>query len=327
MADAKLVVMVNQIKNLVASGKLKVSELGLPKNKKYKDALEEYYGQTMQLIASDQSGSLMSLFSDAIKKGMTEQGFDYALKKTKWYLSYDESNRKYQTAINTPAAAQDLATKRAEIVDAVQNQAVADTGSRLADSVAAQIAETLLKNNFDNWQTKVPTAVRSNLSKMDVTKFGGSVLNTNIAIRDYARKMGISVSDETANTYMKNILAGNTTIDAVQGELRKQALPYYSQFADRINAGDTIEDITSPYRNMIASMLEIDPASVGFDISGSKMDPLLLKAVSGDGGKPMGLYDLRKAIKQDSRWQYTKNAQEEYASLTTQLMRMFGAGI
>lgn len=327
MADQKTLNLVNEAKNMIGDGRLKVADLDLPRNKKYKDALESYYGTTMQLITSDDSGSLLGLFSDAIKRGMTADGFANALKKTQWFLSYDESNRLYQTKVNDPAAQQDLATRRADITDAVQNQAVTDTGKRLDDATASAIAEDLLKNNYNNWSTKVATKVRSSLSKMDVTQFGGQVVNTTSAIRDYARKMGISVSDAAANNYMKNILAGNTTLDGVQAELRKQALPYYPQFADRINAGDTIDDITSPYRNMIASMLEIDPKDVGFDITGSKMDPVLLKALSGEGGKPVGLYDLRKMIKQDSRWQYTRNAQEEYASLTTKLMRMFGAGV
>lgn len=327
MADQKTLNLVNQAKNMIQDGRLKVADLDLPRNKKYKDALESYYGTTMQLITSDDSGSLLGLFSDAIKQGMTADGFANALKKTQWFLSYDESNRLYQTKINDPAAQQDLATRRADITDAVQNQAVTDTGKRLDDATASAIAEDLLKNNYNNWSTKVAAKVRSSLSKMDVTQFGGQVVNTTSAIRDYARKMGISVSDAAANNYMKNILAGSATLDGVQAELRKQALPYYPQFADRINAGDTMDDITSPYRSMIASMLEIDPNSIGFDITGAKMDPVLLKALSGEGGKPVGLYDLRKMIKQDSRWQYTRNAQEEYAGLTTKLMRMFGAGV
>lgn len=318
---------VNQIRNMVESGTLKVSDLDLPKNQQYRDALENYYGQTMELIASDETGSLMGLFSSAITKGMTDVGFANSLKKTKWYLKYDASNRAYQTALNNPAAQRDLATKRAEVIDAVQTQAMSDAGKRLDDATAASIAEDLLRNNYENWQTKVPLRVRSSLSRMNVTQFGGTVLNTNMEIRNFARSMGISVSDQAVSNYMKEILAGNTTIDAVQGSLRKQALPYYPQFADRINAGDTVADITAPYRNMIASMLEVDENSIGFDITGSKMDPILLKALSGEGGKPVGLYDLRKMIKQDSRWQYTRNAEEEYAGLTTRLMRMFGAGV
>lgn len=319
--------LVNQVRSLIESRQMKVSDLNLPKNQKYKTALEDYYGQTMKLITSDDTGSLMGLFADAIKQGMTATGFANALKKTDWFFKYDASNRAYQTAINNPAAAADLTTKRTNILEAVQAQAVADTGKRLDDANAKSIAEDLLKNHYDDWNTKVATNVRSSLSKMDVSQFGGNILNTHMSIRDYARKMGIAVSDKLATSYTSGILAGSMSMEGVQGELRNMALPYYGQFADRIKAGDTIYDITSPYRSMIASMLEIDPESVSFDITGAKMDPLLLKAISGDGGKPMGLFDLRKNIKQDSRWQYTRNAQEEYAGLTRDLMRMFGAGV
>lgn len=330
MDQKTILKLVNKAKADISSGKLKVADLRQPKTpeqRNMKQALEDYYGSTLQLIQSDESGSLLKAFTDAITTGQTADGFQNSLKRTTWYLTRDASQRQYDTAASTPSAQKDLATRRAQILEAVQNQALSDTGKQIDDATAKAVTEDLLRNNWDNWQNAIPAKLRSRLAGMDVLSFSGNVLNTDTEIRKYAKSMGITIGQEAARGYLQQILGNKMTLDGVRAEIRKKALPYYPQFADRINAGETIEDIASPYRDMIGSMLEVDPNTVNYDVAGGKVDPLLLRAMSGENGKPMGLYDLRKAIKKDSRWQYTKNAQEEYAELTTKLMRMFGAGV
>lgn len=322
--------LVNKAKTDLASGRLKMEDLRNPKtaeHRKMKQALESYYQRTLQFIASDDTGSLMNAFTNAITKGQTAAGFINTIQNTKWALARNESQRKYDLAANTPKMQKDLDTKRNNIITAIQDQALTDTGKQIDEATARSIAEDLLRNNWDDWQSVLPSKLRPKLAKMDVFSFSGGILNTDTEIRKYARAMGISVGEEQVRSYLEGILSNKMTLDAVRAEIRKKALPYYPQFADRINAGETVEEIASPYRDLIANMLEVDVNSIGYELGGAKSDPLLLKAMSGENGKPMGLYDLRKAIKADSRWQYTSNAKQEYSSLTKELMRMFGAGV
>jgi hypothetical protein len=53
------------------------------------------------------------------------------------------------------------------------------------------------------------------------------------------------------------------------------------------------------------------------------IDQLSKKGLFG-GQKPMNLYDFRRSLRQDDRWQYTEGARTEMAALTENLLRDFG---
>jgi hypothetical protein len=103
----------------------------------------------------------------------------------------------------------------------------------------------------------------------------------------------------------------------------------WPQFADRIKAGESMDNILYPYKQMLSSILEVDPEAIDITRDGNGIDPLLQRALfsGADSKSVMSLTDLRKAAKQDKRWQYTRNAKDEYASLTKDIMSMFGAGV
>jgi hypothetical protein len=140
--------------------------------------------------------------------------------------------------------------------------------------------------------------------------------------------MGLSISDADLGRYVDGIFDGSNTFENIQASLQKSVASMLPQFSDRINAGETLQEIVSPYRNMIASYLEIDSNEIGFGFgSDVKADPLLNAALFGKNNEPMSMYELQKAIKQDSRWQKTSNARSEYANLTTGLLRKLGVGL
>ena len=128
---------------------------------------------------------------------------------------------------------------------------------------------------------------------------------------------------------MDKIFADETTAADVEKMIQQNAASYYTQFADRITAGETVKDIVSPYRQMIASMLDLpDPNAVDFiNNDGTPAETLMQKALfGGQNGKAMSLYDLQKEIRRDSRWLQSSNARSEYTDIATQLKRTFGGG-
>jgi hypothetical protein len=67
----------------------------------------------------------------------------------------------------------------------------------------------------------------------------------------------------------------------------------------------------------MAAVLEIDdPNSIDLN------DPLLRSAISDKGD--MNIYDFKKTLKADSRWQYTENAKQEVSDVALQVLRDFG---
>jgi hypothetical protein len=67
----------------------------------------------------------------------------------------------------------------------------------------------------------------------------------------------------------------------------------------------------------MANILEIgDPDQIDLN------DPLLRSAITDKGD--MNLYDFRKALRQDNRWQYTAQAKEDVSTAALQVLRDFG---
>lgn len=83
-----------------------------------------------------------------------------------------------------------------------------------------------------------------------------------------------------------------------------------------IDEGFNLTDIYSPYIDTMSRVLEVNPSSIALN------DPTLLQAYAGD--KEMSLFDFKRALRKDARWQYTDNAREEVSNSALQVLRDFG---
>jgi hypothetical protein len=67
----------------------------------------------------------------------------------------------------------------------------------------------------------------------------------------------------------------------------------------------------------MANILEIgDPDQIDLN------DPTLRMAITDKGD--MNVYDFKKALKKDNRWQYTENARQEVSDAALSVLRDFG---
>ncbi len=83
-----------------------------------------------------------------------------------------------------------------------------------------------------------------------------------------------------------------------------------------VDQGIDLDTIYSPYKETMASILEINPNSINVN------DPMLRKAIGPD--KEMSIYEFQKTLKQDPRWQYTNNAREDVSSSVQRVLKDFG---
>jgi hypothetical protein len=81
-----------------------------------------------------------------------------------------------------------------------------------------------------------------------------------------------------------------------------------------IDQGQDVTDIINPYRATIADELELPYNSI--DVT----DSTIQNALSSN----MGLADLRRQLRQDSRWQYTDKAKESVSTAALKVLRDFG---
>jgi hypothetical protein len=56
-----------------------------------------------------------------------------------------------------------------------------------------------------------------------------------------------------------------TSVDDIKAEIRTKQATMYPTFADQINAGVTMWDLTSSYRQKMSDLLEVDPDSIKWD--------------------------------------------------------------
>lgn len=83
-----------------------------------------------------------------------------------------------------------------------------------------------------------------------------------------------------------------------------------------IDQGLDLDTIYSPYKNIMASTLEINPETITLN------DPVLRSAITADAEVP--LYQFERQLRKDNRWQYTNQAKSEVANATQQILKDFG---
>jgi hypothetical protein len=138
-----------------------------------------------------------------------------------------------------------------------------------------------------------------------------------------ARDNGFQVSDiipggSSEQQVLQGIASGTIDVNRVVADARKlaaQGQPTYVR--DLLAQGYSLKQVFAPYRQIMANVLEI-----GDDDQIDLNDPLLRSAITDKGD--MNLYDFRKSLRQDSRWQYTEQARSDVSSLTLGVLRDFG---
>lgn len=302
--------------------------------------MDEFYGSVARLISSDDE--LLGIFQDALRgnqalSSMGQKSFMEKVRRTNWYAKTTEDQRLYKTFASQPRNAEQLKQRTEDVRNAVQDIVVQKLGLN-PDEVAGQIdsiVKDLLENHISDWESRVDRTTSAAFSKVTATQFGAKIGETEQTIRTYYKSMGMSVDPATMGRYTTDILNNKTNLQTIQQNVQKNAAQMWGQFGDRINAGETVDNILYPYKQLLSSVLEIDPETLDLtwdDPSKPAMgqiDPLMQQALfsGADSKSVMSLTDLRKAAKKDKRWQYTRNAKDEYASLTKEIMGMFGAGV
>ena len=83
-----------------------------------------------------------------------------------------------------------------------------------------------------------------------------------------------------------------------------------------LDQGLDLSNVYAPYRNVMSQVLELTPSSI------SLTDPVLQQAYAGD--KEMSVFDFKRALRKDPRWQYTDNARQDVSNSVLGVLRDFG---
>jgi len=161
------------------------------------------------------------------------------------------------------------------------------------------------------------------------TGFGGQALQNYQTLQGIAKANGFSLKDILPNisavtaggdletAVLRGLANGDIDINRVAQDARMlaaQGQPKYVR--DLLGQGYDLEAIYAPYRQTMASVLEIDPNQIDLN------DSTLRMAITDKGD--MNLYDFKKVLRQDNRWQYTGTAKEEVSNAALKVLRDFG---
>ena len=138
-------------------------------------------------------------------------------------------------------------------------------------------------------------------------------------LRTTARANGFNLDRDFGNQvdgWLQRISRGEDVND-FKRLIRQQAkLGLPEKVGVLLDEGLDLANVFAPYRNTMASLLEVTPDSINLD------DPLLRSAYGPD--KETSIYDFKRAVRKDPRWQYTDNAREEVSNVALGVLRDFG---
>jgi hypothetical protein len=289
----------------------------------------------------DELKQLLSDYVDSNKNGgqWTEKTFLKKLRDTNWYknnsseiktryiqlYNYRDQLKGGQNVSNTNYA-KEISTLERKIADKARAM-----GSGIASDPAAlrRAAENFYITNVgidDAMATDlIAAAIRpigSAIAGQGTIGYSGQALKDYQAIQSIARANGFSVKDivpggQTEQQVLQGIATGSIDPNRLAQDARKLAAQGQPQYVrDLLGQGYNLDQVFAPYRQTMANLLEINADEIDLN------DPTLRTAITDKGD--MNVYDFKRTLKADKRWQYTENAKQEVSDAAFKVLRDFG---
>lgn len=207
----------------------------------------------------------------------------------------------------------------------------------LTDEQAQSVAQKIYDGNLEDDPLAINALIVPFIGKttsivgtgLKTTGFGGQALQNYQTLQGIAKANGFALKDILPNisavtaggdletAVLRGLADGSIDINRVAQDARMlaaQGQPKYVR--DLLGQGYDLEAIYAPYRRTMATELELDPNAIDLN------DSTLRMAITDKGD--MNLYDFKKALRQDSRWQYTGTAKEEVSNAALKVLQDFG---
>lgn len=287
------------------------------------DLMRSEYSWAADLVFSNPN--LKELFNEAVKEGWTAQKFIARFKDTGYYQKHTESWLKAEALKQTkPLAYRDAKRQYAAQI----RDDAARIGVTLSDAEAFDLAETFVRRGFRESPAAYNEWLASKVKSDPGKGFSGSAGEAEQALLLTLSRNGFGTDSKTwkdwVDTTVRQIAAGNGTLADAVDYVRREAGSRYPSYAEKMTTeGKDLQDYAAGYISLMSEVLEIPESDLGV------RDPKILKAMMGDTdeqgkNKPQSLWDFEKELRQDSRWKFTKNANDSAQSAANDMLKMFG---
>lgn len=144
-------------------------------------------------------------------------------------------------------------------------------------------------------------------------------------LRDYAAAQGLDFDDQWYAKHATDIAMQQTTPDHVKRQvLNDYVLSAFPAWQKQLESGLTVSQLAGPYMQAMSSILELPAEQLGV------RDPTIRKAMQGVGadGTPSvkPLWQFESELRNDPRWDTTKDAIQTGDQLAAGLRETFGFG-
>lgn len=291
---------------------------------------------------------LGDLLVKAVNEKWEPEKFESALKLTKWVQKNSANLRKRIIArakhnelraagedVSKTEYAQDTASLRRSVQDRARR-----IGSVLTDEQLDQVVGKIYDGFLDNDSVAIDRFIAPYIGKITsivgtgLGTGGGQATYTGEALSNYqelqriAKANGLKLEDilpklsvpqgsTLENVVLQKLALGEIDPNAIAQTARQfaaQGQPEYVR--GLLNQGYDLEQVYAPYRNIMASTLELDTNQIDLN------DPTLRGAITNEGD--MNIYDFKKLLRKDSRWDTTENARQDVSTAVYSILRDFG---
>lgn len=266
---------------------------------------------------------------------------DWAIRNAGTYAKRDAQRRQYNETLdkyNQQLELADTQEKKDEILSKIgqlkttseyalglesAKAYIEAAASGLTGTLSPERLDAFVKRMYDSGNDKDANIINRELAALISYKpgmqLGGTTGSNLTALRATAAANGFDLDTSfgsSINDWLQRLAKGES-IETFKNTIRgaaKLGLP--DKVANLLDQGLDLRDIYAPYRNVMASVLEVAPDSISLD------DKTLRMAIGPE--KEMSIYDFQRGLRKDSRWQYTNNAREEVSNSVLGILKDFG---
>lgn len=196
-----------------------------------------------------------------------------------------------------------------------------DAGASFADAELATIAKEAVDKSLDTDPESLTAFINSKFKfgKNKEGRYIGTAGETFDTLAKVANSNGIDLEKAFGSQlpdWLNAINKGESveTYKKIIRDVAKIGMP--EKVAKLIDQGVDLSAIYAPYKNLMASTLEINPQTIDLN------DPTLRSAITAQNEIP--LYDFERQLRKDDRWQYTDSARSEVSSAAQKILQDFG---
>lgn len=259
---------------------------------------------------------LKTTFGRMVNETWSKEKFMAEMRDTDWWKENSQTMRQVQMMKSTDPATYEAQVGAAKIQ--VQ-QLAAEIGAVIPPAKLAKISKQFLETGASEDVMRDTLGKYVTFQKGTLRGEAGAYANS---ARKFAYEQGITLDDQTVKNQAALIGRKLATEADFKNQIVQQAVSTYPGYKDQLEAGQTMMDIASPYIQIMAQELDLNPDSIKLT------DPLIRQALNGVDakGRPTGMDQTTflGRLRNDPRWSSTQGAQDKVMNVGLSVLKSMG---